>query len=68
MEYRPISRAMKTKRKAVPCAGTDTGHFYVEHNYIEVYGTPQASNTSGTTAVRITRRQLEQSLDVMDCA
>ena len=64
---------LQTRQKCAPCAGTASGRFYVEPDYIEVMGTKQISaydteHGKATAAVRITRRQLERALEAMEGA
>ena len=58
-------RAMRTPKKGRPCLGTDEGWYYVQRGYIEVMG---RKADVATTAVRITRKQLERALEIMDGA
>ncbi|KKK74814.1 hypothetical protein LCGC14_2879990 [marine sediment metagenome] len=62
---------LQTRQKCMPCAGTDSGRFYVEPDYIEVMGTKQITaydtlHGKATAAVRITRSQLERALEAME--
>ena len=69
---------LQTRQKAQPCVGTDSGHFYVESDYIEVACTRiltavQIDDYIHKTgfirgAVRITRKQLERALEAMELA
>ena len=61
---------LSTRQKASPCVGTDSGHFYVEYHYIEICGAVQIDdyiNKTGivSTAVRVTRKQLERALEAI---
>jgi len=61
---------LRTAQKAKPGVGTDNGRFYVETDYIEVYGVKaitdfDTSQGKTTSAVRIARSQLERALKAM---
>lgn len=60
-------RVMRTPKTCRPCFGTDEGWYYVQPGYIEVIGRKDSGvDAVSTTAVRLTRRQLERALEIMD--
>lgn len=62
------TRAQRKPRKAKPCVGTREGWYYVDHQYIEVLARTENTGVHFTTAVRLTRKQLERALEIMDGA
>lgn len=61
-----FTKHMRAPRNARPLCGTDEGWWYVDPSSISVHG--RVTNMGGchTTSVRLTRRQLERALEIMD--
>lgn len=63
-----LPRSMRTPRQAEPCIGTTEGWYYVQPDYVEVYARTENTGVSFRTTVRLTRKQLERALEIMDGA
>lgn len=57
-----LTGKMRIPRKAKPLGVTDEGWWYIGPRSIDVFG---RNEHGGTTAVRITRRQLKAALKIM---
>lgn len=58
-----LPRIMRAPRKAKPIHQTEKAWYYVNHKTIDIFA---QSKLGQSTIVRMTRRQLQQALAIMD--
>ena len=60
-----LTKPMLAPRRARPLAGTEDAWFYVEPKGVSVFASKEGG---GTTACKLTRRQLERALEILRAA